>query len=625
MASRAGPPGPNTLHLRFRPQTPGEIRWAGQKPEVTAQELYADESAVPDLYNPWPTMAADQSFSFVFICQSGRLEVDALMLALSLQHFVKCDYELVAALPTPASRWGTPRPEILEQFARMNVRMVEVENQIDPDYPIGNKISCLCIPTDKDKQVFVDSDILCLREFSGGEEFSKAFNAKPADVFTFGRDETVWKQAYATMGLEPPSDRVEATISGESMLPYFNAGLIAVQSDVGFGEVWRDACLAIDADPKIEPKRPWLDQIGLPVAAYKLGLEIGLLTEHHNFPGHLRSIDDNNPPVFCHYHTPKLLLKSRHTTAVLAQLGAEHPFIWDLMRDQEKWQPVAKLGNAPLRRRIWALPGLKQGRNTIAKVAEAQHRRLTPKAELDRNAIVTGFPRSGTSLYSALLNSIPNVACLNEISPTDKTFRYFRQTRQKITAGLPVTNKYSGSGELTTNTIAGGTQRDDRVVAVESDQFVLAQKFTLPYLNRLEELCDQGWSVWVLVRHPLFAISSWKRCPPHFAISKIDPPDPLLAHIDFHSDGRDDRRVEIWNHYARAIHAIRDRLHIVRYEDLVDSPQNELERFCSHYDLQVPALLPELESRNRKDAYKSTEEFRELVIQRCDLSLFGYE
>ena len=155
-------------------------------------------------------------FSFVFICQSGRLEVDALMLALSLQHFVKCDYELVAALPTPASRWGTPRPEILEQFARMNVRMVEVENQIDPDYPIGNKISCLCIPTDKDKQVFVDSDILCLREFSGGEEFSKAFNAKPADVFTFGRDETVWKQAYATMGLEPPSDRVEATITDEA-------------------------------------------------------------------------------------------------------------------------------------------------------------------------------------------------------------------------------------------------------------------------------------------------------------------------------------------------------------------------------------------------------------------------
>lgn len=570
-------------------------------------------------------MSANQSFSFVFICQSGRLEVDALMLALSLQLFVKCDYELIAALPTPASRWGTPRPEILEQFARMNVRIVEVENQIDPDYPIGNKISCLCIPTDKDKQVFVDSDILCLAEFTDGPDFAAAFNAKPADVFAFGRDEAVWRAAYATMGLEPPTDRVEATISGESMLPYFNAGFIAVPGDAGFGPVWLEACRAIDAEPKVTPKRPWLDQIGLPVAAYELGLEIGLLSERHNFPGHLRKIDETHPPVFCHYHDPKLLLKSSHAVSVLNRIGAENPFVWDLMRDQAKWQPVARLGRPPLRRRIWSLPGLKQGRKAIAVAAEKRHRKLTPKAQLDRNAIVTGFPRSGTSLYSTLLNSIPNVVCLNEISPTDKTFRYFRMTRQRIAAGQPVTNKYSGSGELTTNTIAGGTQRDDRVVEIENDGFVLAQKFTIPYLNRLTELCDQGWSVWVLVRHPLFAISSWKRCPPHFAISKLDPPDPLLAHIEFESKDRDERRITIWNHYARAIHGIRDRVKIVRYEDLCEAPQRELERFCSHYELQVPALLPEIESRNRQDAYKSDPEFRDLVNARCELGLFGYE
>ena len=271
-------------------------------------------------------MSADQSFSFVFVCQSGRLEVDALMLALSLQHFVKCDYEIVAALPTPTSRWGTPRPEVLEQFERMNVRLVEIENQIDPDYPIGNKISCLCIDTDKDKQVFVDSDILCLREFRGGEEFRAAFNAKPADVLTFGRDESVWEHAYASMGLMPPDTRVEATISGESMLPYFNAGFIAVDSGLGFGEAWRAACAAIDAEPKVQPKRPWLDQIGLPVAAHKLGLEIGLLTERHNFPGHLRAVDDDDPPVFCHYHAPKTLLKSRHAVSTIQRLGVLDDF-----------------------------------------------------------------------------------------------------------------------------------------------------------------------------------------------------------------------------------------------------------------------------------------------------------
>lgn len=64
----------------------------------------------------------------------------------------------------------------------------------------------------------------------------------------------------------------------------------------------------------------------------------------------------------------------------------------------------------------------------------------------------------------------------------------------------------------------------------------------------------------------------------------------------------DERRIEIWNHYASAIHAIRDWVQIIRYEDLVENPQFELDRFCRHYQLQVPDLLPALESRNRKDA-----------------------
>ncbi|MCP5021999.1 MAG: sulfotransferase [bacterium] len=422
-----------------------------------------------------------------------------------------------------------------------------------------------------------------------------------------------------------PSIAGETTVSGEATLPYYNAGFVVVPSNVDFGRVLLEMCLAIDADPQVKNKRPWLDQIALPLVVQKLNLEVGLLGETHNFPLHLRPIDESDRPVFCHYHSPRQLLKSRSTVSALRRIALEHPYIWDLMEQQSDWRQVAKLDRAPLRQRISHAPGLWYMLQLRDWLGEMYHKGRTRKAELERNAIVTGFPRSGTSLYSTLLNSIPNVVCLNEISFTDNTFSFYRRIRARVTAGLPVTNKYSGSGSLTTNTIGGGTQRDGRVIPVEDDQFVLAQKWTLPYLNRLEELCDEGWNVCVLVRHPLYAISSWKRCPPHFGISKIDPPDGPLTHIQFQTSDPDERRVEIWNHYARAIHSLRDRLNIVRYEELVLDPGLELQSFCDSYRLEKPKLTLELKTRNRTDSYRSNEELSELVNGRCEMNLFGDE
>ncbi|MCP5023143.1 MAG: hypothetical protein GY930_15405, partial [bacterium] len=166
-------------------------------------------------------MNTDQSYCFVFVCQAGRLEIDALLLALSLQMHVKCGHELVAAIPMSASRWGRPNRIVLDQLERMNVRIVEIENQIDQEYPIGNKVSCLSIPTGMDKLVFVDSDVLCLREFGGGAEFCAPFNAKFVDTLIFGKDPSEWEAVYSAVGLPLPSIAGETTVSGEATLPYY--------------------------------------------------------------------------------------------------------------------------------------------------------------------------------------------------------------------------------------------------------------------------------------------------------------------------------------------------------------------------------------------------------------------
>jgi hypothetical protein len=82
-------------------------------------------------------------------------------------HSIRCDYKCVAAIPQPAAQWGTVSAETLAFMHDFGVRSVPITNRINNEnYPIGNKLACLGIDTPTDKLIFLDSDILCLREFS---------------------------------------------------------------------------------------------------------------------------------------------------------------------------------------------------------------------------------------------------------------------------------------------------------------------------------------------------------------------------------------------------------------------------------------------------------------------------
>jgi hypothetical protein len=105
-------------------------------------------------------------WSFVFVCQAGELEIKSMLLATSLQRFLRCNYELVAAIPQPTSQWGQISASTQALMQTLGVRSVPITNSIDLNYPIGNKVACLGIESSADKIVFLDSDILCLREFS---------------------------------------------------------------------------------------------------------------------------------------------------------------------------------------------------------------------------------------------------------------------------------------------------------------------------------------------------------------------------------------------------------------------------------------------------------------------------
>ena len=118
-------------------------------------------------------------------------------------------------MPGPAGRWGTFAPETSAMLDRLGVRVEPITNEVDPDYPIGNKVSCMRVPAGgADRLVFLDSDILLARPFDGADpRFEFPFAAKPADLANIV-DPRQWRRAYAAMRLRPPDQRVASTVTG---------------------------------------------------------------------------------------------------------------------------------------------------------------------------------------------------------------------------------------------------------------------------------------------------------------------------------------------------------------------------------------------------------------------------
>lgn len=546
-------------------------------------------------------------FCFVFVCQQGELEIKSLLLAASLQRFARCDHELRAAIPQPESIWGKPSSATLELFERLGVGTCGIENPIGPEYPIGNKLACLGIETDADKIIFLDSDMLCMREFHSDRRFEEFHvNAKPADLSTWAADLQQWQRAYATCGSEFPSYRVSSTVAGESMPPYFNAGFIAAHRSSDLAKVWAECARSIDADASIPDKRPWLDQIALPVALNKLALKVDCLDERFNYPAHIKPIASDNPPYFCHYHTPEVLCREPMANVLAQSLVNQHKSLQDIIEANPAW-------NGLLRRPAPKPPILSRVGNWLKDPTLRQMR--TPRTLLPE-LIITGIPRSGTSYLCKLAHSAKNCVVINEpgeiFAPLSQQAApwgvaiFYEELRRDILIGKPVSNKLV-RGEFIEDT-ALVDALESYTPQVSRADFLLGTKNTLAYLARLPQLrrVMPQVSIVACVRHPLDTIASWKTSFAHLAGANLEI--QLVGHSrDELMTGAQRRRLReiaatphpalrralMWRHLAELILENRHHLLVLRYESLVTQPMESLRRVFDSMPLMPKLKLPD--------------------------------
>lgn len=254
-----------------------------------------------------------------FIVEPPRFDFMACYLAASLRQWFGQEVALVGYCPE--TKIGTISKEITELLARLgcDLRPFAVAGRFTPDYPHGNKLLATLEKRDTEFSAFFDSDILCLRPNNVENLIAEGrVCLTPAASMAWGTSET-WKLIYATCDMAMPTERIRLMRqSGKrERIPYFSSGLFSFPEQhrnaegMTFPEVWMDIAQRIDKNEEIPGRRPYLDQMSLPLAIQKAGLHWHILPDeqHYILGGKLRgeSLPEGREIMTVHYRKWQIL------------------------------------------------------------------------------------------------------------------------------------------------------------------------------------------------------------------------------------------------------------------------------------------------------------------------------
>ena len=226
-----------------------------------------------------------------FIVEPPKYDLMACYLAGSLRQQFGQTVALVGYCPD--SKIDSISKDVIAVLAKLGceVRPFKVAGRFDPDYPHGNKLLATLEPRDTEFSAFFDSDVLCLRPNKVENIVLEGHvSLTPAASMIWGTTKT-WNVIYETCGMPLPEDRFKLMRQkgNRARIPYFSSGLFSFPErhrnveGKSFPEVWMDIAQTIDKNDEIPGRRPYLDQISLPLAIQKAGLRWNILPEEQHF------------------------------------------------------------------------------------------------------------------------------------------------------------------------------------------------------------------------------------------------------------------------------------------------------------------------------------------------------
>jgi glycosyltransferase involved in cell wall biosynthesis len=275
---------------------------------------------------------------------------------------------------------------------------------------------------------------------------------------------------------------------------------------------------------------------------------------------------------------------------------------------------------------------VREGGHRAALARSVEQERLDFLSALNslgpRNVIITGLPRSGTTLSCHLLNKLQNVVALHEPMPirrlkgldevrfVEDTVAFFERQRRMIREEGVASSK-TQDGKVPMNPLAdkdaeGVRQRQLNgktleIANVTSDDFDLCIKHPTLFTARLHQLRPH-FDCYALVRNPLSVLLSWRDSGMPIASGKsgaIETLHPALADRLAAMTDVVDRQIALIDFFFSQY---RDHTpgNVIKYEDVIATGGRELARIAA-----AAATLDEpLSSRNRRAIGEDPEAIR---------------
>jgi hypothetical protein len=235
-------------------------------------------------------MAKSPSLTLFFIVEAPSYQYMACYLAASIRNHLPADVELVGYCPEETM--GDIDPAAIETLRRMRceVRPMKTQGRFLPPYPHGNKILACLEPRDTDFSGFVDSDVLFIRDNTLANIVKDGCVSASVAASMYWAPQKIWGSIYGAFDMDVPEERVMLMRDRRRpRIPYYSSGFVTFPEQhrtadgQSFPEVWMDTAQKIDAIVGLENKRPYLDQMSLPVAIRRAGLSWNELPEEQHY------------------------------------------------------------------------------------------------------------------------------------------------------------------------------------------------------------------------------------------------------------------------------------------------------------------------------------------------------
>jgi hypothetical protein len=242
--------------------------------------------------------------------------------------------------------------------------------------------------------------------------------------------------------------------------------------------------------------------------------------------------------------------------------------------------------------------------------------------------VISGIPRSGTSLISSILDEQENCLCFNEIYYDVRTLNvFFMNMRKRVLRDKFVYNKLDKKGDYITSTNDENKNSIRKIIyKVSNKELKIGSKVNTKYLDKINFLLNK-YKIMAMVRDPVYTLGSWNT--KKLATTPMNKVEnnklhPHWQHITFNSENKVERQAEIREYYASFLWNLRKKIMIVKYEDLVDKTDETLSKIANYLKVNI-TYKTKLINYNLNNNYEKLNIIKEAVKKYCcSRKCFGY-